>query len=84
VPIALFQRLSRSVLLGPAFMTRAAARTARTPEEAWMLRQPRSVRESYVREVIDRGDDPVLQEKWMLTQPDEVRHSYVRDVLEAR
>jgi hypothetical protein len=78
------QRLSRSVLLGPAFMTRAAARSARTPEERWMLRQPRSVRESFVREVLDRGDDPILQEKWMLTQSDEVRHSYVREVLEAR
>jgi hypothetical protein len=65
-------------------MTRAAARTARTREEAWMLRQPRSVRESFVRDVLDRGDDPVLQEKWMLTQPDSVRHSYVSDVLEAR
>ena len=81
---SLTQRLSRSVLLGPDFVTRAAARTARTPEEAWMLRQPRSVRESYVREVLDRGDDPVLQEKWMLTQRDDVRESYVREVLEAR
>jgi hypothetical protein len=65
-------------------MTRAAARTARTREEAWMLRQPRRVRESFVREVLDRGEDPALQEKWMLTQPDAVRHSYVREVLEAR
>ena len=49
-----------------------------------MLRQPRRVRESFVREVLDRGEDPALQEKWMLTQPDAVRHSYVREVLEAR
>ena len=49
-----------------------------------MLCQPREVRESYVREVLDRGDDPVLQEKWMLRQADSVRESYVREVLEAR
>jgi hypothetical protein len=78
------RQLSRRILLGPAFMTRAAARSARTREEAWMLRQPRHVRESFVREVLDGGGDPVLQEKWMLTQPDSVRHSYVREVLEAR
>ena len=47
-----------------------------------MLRQPRAVRQSFVREVIDEGGDPVLQEKWMLVQADDVRHSYVRDVLE--
>jgi hypothetical protein len=47
-----------------------------------MLRQPRSVRESFVREVVDRGDDPVLQEIWMLRQPEAVRESYIREVLE--
>jgi hypothetical protein len=40
------------------------------------------VRESYVREVLDRGDDPVHAEIWMLRQPKAVRESYVREVLE--
>jgi hypothetical protein len=84
VPFPLRQRLSRNVLLGPAFVCRAAARAARTPEEAWLLRQPRRVRESFVREVLDRGEDPVVQERWMLQQADPVRKSYVREVLEAR
>jgi hypothetical protein len=47
-----------------------------------MLRQPRGVRESYVREVLDRGGDPRLAEIWMLRQGDEVRESYIREVLE--
>ena len=72
------------MLLGPQMVARAAARAARAPEERWMLCQPRAVRESYVREVLDRGDDPLLQEKWMLLQADAVRESYVREVLEAR
>ena len=49
-----------------------------------MLRQPRGVRESYVREVIDRGGDDLLAEIWMLRQPDAVRKSYVKDVLEPK
>jgi len=49
-----------------------------------MLCQPRAVRESYVREVLDRGDDPVHAEIWMLRQSKHVRESYIRDVLEPR
>jgi hypothetical protein len=71
------------VLLGPDFAARAAARSARRAEEAWMLRQPRSIRMSYVRDVIDQGEDPRLQERWMLVQPDDVRESYVREVIDA-
>ena len=47
-----------------------------------MLKQPRAVRESFVREVVDKGEDPLLQEIWMLRQPDAVRESYIREVLE--
>lgn len=74
--------LARRVLLAPNVVARAAARAATEREEAWMLCQPRKVRESYVREVVDRGDDPVHAEIWMLRQPKAVRESYVRDVLE--
>ena len=50
-----------------------------------MLRRSRSVRESYVREVVDAlGDEQALAEIWMLRQADDVRESYVRDVLEPR
>jgi len=76
------KRLARSVLLAPNLVSRTAARAAGAREEAWMLSQPREVRQSYVREVIDRGEDPLHAEIWMLRQPDAVRHSYVREVLE--
>jgi hypothetical protein len=75
-------RLARLVLRAPAFVRRAAAAQAREPEEAWMLRQSREVRDGYVREVLDRGGDERLAEIWMLRQPDAVRESYVREVLE--
>jgi hypothetical protein len=75
-------RFARRVLLAPDLVTRAAARATGARDEAWMLSQPRQVRQSYVREVLDRGDDPVRAEIWMLKQPDSVRRSYVREVLE--
>jgi hypothetical protein len=77
-------RLARLVLRGPGFIRRAAASQARDPVEQWMLRQPRRVRDSYVREVIDRGGDELLAEIWMLRQPDAVRQSYIEEVLEPR
>jgi hypothetical protein len=78
------RRLTKRVLLGPGMVLRAAANRAQDAEEAWMLGQPRKVRESYVREVLDGGEDPVAAEIWMLRQPNDVRESYVRDVLEPR
>jgi hypothetical protein len=48
--------LQKQVLLGPAPLRRAAAARAKRPEVAWLLRQPRHVRESYVREVLDNAD----------------------------
>ena len=50
-----------------------------------MLRQPKPVRASYVREVLDAdGDTDLLTQIWMLRQPDDVRESYLRHVLEPR
>ena len=50
-----------------------------------MLRQAKTVRASYVREVLDaEGDKALLSQIWMLRQPDDVRESYACDVLEPR
>lgn len=75
--------LERSLLLSPDVVARGAARLAPDAEARWMLLQPRAVRESYVRRVLDAPDGPRAQEAWMLRQPDDVRESYVREVLEA-
>jgi hypothetical protein len=73
------------VLLGPDVLSRAAAARVETAEEAWMLRQGKAVRASYVRAVLDvPGDEELLVQIWMLKQSDAVRESYVRDVLEPR
>ncbi len=73
------------MLLGPDVLSRAAAGRVETREEAWMLRQTKAVRASYVREVVDvSGDDDLLAQIWMLRQADDVRESYARDVLEPR
>jgi hypothetical protein len=76
--------ITRRVLLGPALVRKAAATRAAEDVERWMLGQPQDVRESYVRQVLDKGDDPVLAEIWMLRQRREVREGYIRDVLKAR
>jgi hypothetical protein len=73
---------ARAVLLSPGPFARAAARMAQTPEERWMLCQSRSVRRSYVAQVVDRPGDENAQERWMLGQADDVRMSYVREVLD--
>ena len=83
-PMKSVDRMARLVLRGPGFLRRAAAAQATEPEERWMLRQPKDVRASYVREVLDRGGDERLAEIWMLRQSDTVRESYVREVLEPR
>lgn len=74
--------IERAVLLAPDRVARAAATRAPTPEERWMLRQPRAVRVSFVREVLVPDGNPNAEEIWMLRQPDAVRDSYVREVLE--
>ena len=77
-------RLARLVLRAPGFLRRAAASQAEEPEQRWMLNQPKSVRESYVREVLDRGGDERLAEIWMLRQSDSVRESYIAEILEPK
>jgi hypothetical protein len=47
-----------------------------------MLRQPPQTRQSYVREVLDKGGDDRLAEIWMLRQPQRVRESYIEEVLQ--
>ena len=71
----------RAILLAPGPVARAAALGVSTPEQRWMLAQPREVRRSYVEQVLDRPTDPNGQMRWMLGQPDAVRHSYVKAVL---
>src|SRR5437764_637582 len=56
---ALPDRLVRQVLRAPAIVRRAAASRAGAPEEAWLLRQSRAVRDSYVRQGLDHGGDIV-------------------------
>lgn len=74
-------RLDKAVLLGPAAMARAAARGARRPEERWLLHQPRPVRTSYVRQVLEAAGERNAEEVWMLRQPKAVRERYIREVL---
>ena len=70
--------IERTALLAPDRVARALAGRAPDARSAWMLRQPREVRRSFV-EVLDEDDR--AQEIWMLRQPDAVRESYVREVL---
>ncbi len=76
--------LQRAVLLAPDRIARAAARRAELPEERWLLRQQRSVRLTFAREVLASVDEQRAREVWMLRQPDEVRESYIRAVLERK
>lgn len=73
--------IDRTILMGPDWIARAAARSVPDPKQRWMLRQPRAVRRSYARECLGRRDEDRLAEAWMLLQPDAVRHSYVDEVL---
>jgi hypothetical protein len=75
--------VDRAVLLAPAAVARTAASRARRPEERWLLRQPRSVRASYVREVLDSRGRANAEEIWMLRQSKAVRESYIREVLDS-
>jgi hypothetical protein len=75
-------RLARSVLLAPNAVARAAAAATRDRTQRWMLVQPRAVRASYVRNVLDRDHPDLRREMWMLRQSDDVREGYVRSVLQ--
>jgi hypothetical protein len=74
--------LARHVLRAPAFVRKAAATQTKDPVEQWMLRQSAETRQSYVKEVLDKGGDDRLAEIWMLRQPTAVRESYISEVLE--
>ncbi len=77
--------VERGALLAPDFVADAAARATDDPRARWLLRRPKPVRESYVREVLDRpGDRDLLATAWLLRQPDDVRESYVREVVDPR
>ncbi len=45
--------LERTILLAPDAVARRAAAYAPDREQAWMLRQPDAVRESYISEVLE-------------------------------
>ncbi len=68
---------ARAVLTGPDFVARGLAAADRDPERRWILRRPRAVRRSFVKDVIDQAGD---QERWMLLQDDETRYSYIDEV----
>jgi hypothetical protein len=73
---------ARMMLCAPDAVARTIAAADRDPERRWMLRRPRSVRRSFVEQVIDRGGTAGAQRGWMLRQDDDVRESYVAEVLE--
>jgi hypothetical protein len=74
--------VERNALLAPDFVASTAANATDDPQAKWLLNQPKPVRESYVRVVIDgSGDRDLLATGWLLAQPDEVRASYVREVV---
>ncbi len=79
--MALHRQVEKAMILAPDRVARAAASYAARPEEAWMLRQPRAVRQTYWREVLGQGGQRE-REIWMLRQPEDVRESYIAEVLE--
>jgi hypothetical protein len=68
---------ARAVLTGPDFVARGFAATEKDPQRRWILRRPREVRRSFVKDVIDKAGD---QERWMILQDDDTRHSYIEEV----
>jgi len=71
----------RAILTAPAAVAKTAAYAAAEPEQRWMLRQPRDVRQSFAAEVFGRPDSTQRQEIWMLRQPKAVRESFIEQVL---
>jgi hypothetical protein len=71
----------RAVIRAPSAIARPLAAMAKEPEQRWMLKQPRRVRVSYLRDIVDGPPIPRLEEFWMLRQPSAVRRSYVDKVL---
>lgn len=79
--MAMHQQVETALILAPDAIARAAADYATAPEQRWMLRQPRSVRRSYWRDVMRHGSHQRDREIWMLRQPDAVRESFIAQVL---
>jgi hypothetical protein len=73
---------ARTMLRAPDAVTRTLAAVPGDRERRWLLRRSRSVRRSFVDEVLDRGAGAAAQRRWMLGQDDDLRESYVSDVLE--
>jgi hypothetical protein len=73
---------ARAVLRAPDPVTRTLASADADPERRWLLRRPRSVRRSFVEQVLDRGATAAVQRRWMLAQDDAVRESFIESVLE--
>jgi hypothetical protein len=74
-------KAQRRVLAAPSPVTRSLALLTRDAEERWLLSQPRSVRVSFLHDVIDGPPIPRLDEFWIIRQTNEVRQSYIRNVL---
>jgi hypothetical protein len=70
----------RHILMAPDVLARAAAAVAPDAQAAWMLRQPRPLRQSFADEVIGAPDRDIAQQIWMLRQPLAVRRSYLEAV----
>ncbi len=70
----------RQVLMAPDVVARAAAAMAPDRKASWMLRQPRTIRQSFAEEVLGAPDRALAEQIWMLRQPLDVRLSYLEDV----
>ena len=71
----------RQALMAPDRVARAIAAVAPDRNAAWMLRQPRPLRQSFAEEVLGAPDRELAEQIWMLRQPLEVRLSYLEDVV---
>ena len=77
--------VQRNALLAPDFVAATAAEATNDPQAKWLLKQPKSVRQSYVHDVLDKqGDKDLLSQRWLLTQSDDVRRSYVDQVVDPK
>ena len=74
-------KAQRRVISAPRPITLPLSRLTRDPEQRWMLSLPRSVRKSFLHDVIDGPPIAHLDEFWMIRQTPEVRMSYIRNVL---
>ena len=71
----------RQVLMAPDAVARAVAAVAPDRNAAWMLRQPRALRQSFADEVVGAPDRELAEQVWMLRQPLDVRLSYLENVV---